>query len=281
MKSARIVVWLASSTAACVACSDAFDGFQRAGTRSASEDREAGSRVSDRGDQDAATGVPSQEDPPRDAQAATDPHATDSSASSGSTCMPQSCSALHAECGAISDGCNGTLDCGGCSLPMMCGGGGLRNRCGCTAQTCTSLNAECGTISDGCGSVVDCGTCAAPNSCGVATPNRCSCTPTTCAAEQAECGVISDGCNGTLSCGSCGLGALCGLSVPNRCGVLPCVPTTCSDIGATCGPLMDDCGGNVDCGKCDKDYQCVEHQCVCKPGKTCNSGPGGGTDDDD
>ncbi|HEX2879563.1 MAG TPA: hypothetical protein VHO25_08495, partial [Polyangiaceae bacterium] len=56
----------------------------------------------------------------------------------------------------------------------------------------------------------------------------------------------------------------------------PCVPVTCSEIGATCGPLMDGCGHTLNCGKCPKDFECKEQRCVCKPDKSCNSGPGGG-----
>jgi hypothetical protein len=35
-------------------------------------------------------------------------------------------------CGAISNGCNGTVNCGTCTAPQTCGGGGTPNVCGCT-----------------------------------------------------------------------------------------------------------------------------------------------------
>lgn len=46
-------------------------------------------------------------------------------------CTPATCESLGAECGSPSDGCGGTLDCGTCAAPYVCGG--LEpNRCGCT-----------------------------------------------------------------------------------------------------------------------------------------------------
>ena len=45
-------------------------------------------------------------------------------------CVPTTCSALGATCGAISDGCSGTLSCGQCPSPETCGGGGVANACG-------------------------------------------------------------------------------------------------------------------------------------------------------
>jgi hypothetical protein len=45
-------------------------------------------------------------------------------------CMPTSCSAHGAKCGALPDGCGGTLDCGSCAAPQTCGGGGTPNVCG-------------------------------------------------------------------------------------------------------------------------------------------------------
>jgi len=39
-------------------------------------------------------------------------------------CTPTTCSAQGATCGGIPDGCGGTLDCGTCTAPNTCGGGG-------------------------------------------------------------------------------------------------------------------------------------------------------------
>lgn len=54
-----------------------------------------------------------------------------------SGCMPgcdtaTTCEARGKNCGTISDGCGGTLDCGTCSSWLTCGGGGTDNVCGAT-----------------------------------------------------------------------------------------------------------------------------------------------------
>jgi hypothetical protein len=39
-------------------------------------------------------------------------------------CKPTTCMALGKNCGPVSDGCTGTLQCGSCSPPLKCGGHG-------------------------------------------------------------------------------------------------------------------------------------------------------------
>jgi hypothetical protein len=46
------------------------------------------------------------------------------------TCGPKTCQSIGANCGQVSDGCGGALECGGCSAPEVCGGGGVANACG-------------------------------------------------------------------------------------------------------------------------------------------------------
>jgi hypothetical protein len=41
-------------------------------------------------------------------------------------CVKKSCQDLGAQCGSVDDGCNGTLDCGNCDAPKICG---TRNEC--------------------------------------------------------------------------------------------------------------------------------------------------------
>ena len=48
----------------------------------------------------------------------------------GSTCVPQTCAGLGFNCGAASDGCGGTLQCGTCTAPETCLGGGIPGQCG-------------------------------------------------------------------------------------------------------------------------------------------------------
>jgi hypothetical protein len=45
-------------------------------------------------------------------------------------CTPQSCASQAKNCGSVSDGCGGTLNCGVCAAGQSCGGGGVANRCG-------------------------------------------------------------------------------------------------------------------------------------------------------
>ena len=48
----------------------------------------------------------------------------------GCTCTPTTCAAQGKNCGTILDGCGGTLTCGTCTAPQICGGGGTANVCG-------------------------------------------------------------------------------------------------------------------------------------------------------
>src|SRR5471030_648441 len=68
----------------------------------------------------------------------------DNGSNSGSaTCGLTSCSQQNAMCGPIGDGCGGAIDCGSCTTPESCGGGGTLFTCGgtgsggsCTPRTC-------------------------------------------------------------------------------------------------------------------------------------------------
>ena len=85
------------------------------------------------------------------------------------------CEEAEAQCGMMSDGCGGTLDCGQCLEDEECG---LEepNQCTntrCEASDCASLNAECGSIDNGCGRMIDCGVCTGDAPCGMVAPNRC------------------------------------------------------------------------------------------------------------
>src|SRR5262249_26139695 len=60
-------------------------------------------------------------------------------------CARVTCASLGKNCGTTSDGCGGTLTCGGCTAPQTCGGGGVANVCGpCTATTsCVAQASTC------------------------------------------------------------------------------------------------------------------------------------------
>lgn len=199
----------------------------------------------------------------------------DGGADGGSTqlCSLVSCASAMANCGPVGDGCGGYLNCGTCTPPQTCGGGGVPSQCGgsmgCTARTCLSQNANCGPVGDGCGSIINCGTCSGVGeTCGGGgTPNRCGtsgsglvdggCTPLAACPMGLNCGPIADGCGGTISCGTCSvMGQTCGGGgMANVCGASnSCVPRTCAQAQATCGRVGDGCGAlTMDCGTCDID----------------------------
>jgi len=86
-------------------------------------------------------------------------------------CTPLTCQQQNINCGPAGDGCGGLLNCGSCTTPAICGGGGP-GQCGapdtgtCTPMTCQQLGFNCGPAGDGCGGLLDCGTCVAPDTCG-------------------------------------------------------------------------------------------------------------------
>ncbi len=164
----------------------------------------------------------------------------------GICCTPTTCAAHNAECGTIPNGtCPQSLDCGSCTRPNTCGGGGTANVCGCTPTTCAAQGKNCGTISDGCTGTLDCGTCTGSDTCGGGgTANVCGCTSRTCADVGASGGTISDGCGGTLDCaasctddGGCASTEFClnGRCAPKSAFQRPCVGMNECRSGCCCG----------------------------------------------
>jgi len=192
------------------------------------------------------------------------------------TCDPLTECPEDVNCGTIADGCGGLLQCGQCTAPDICGGGGTPNQCGssCTLTTCAAAGATCGSIADGCGGVLNCGTCTQGTCGGGGTANVCgtpACTPRTCASFGATCGSIGDGCGRTLNCGTCDSPAFCGGGGPNTCGTNACTPTDCGT--ANCGTVGDGCGNAITCGTCPQGSVCGAggpNKCgpVCTP-RTC------------
>ena len=168
------------------------------------------------------------------------------SGGNSSSCTPTTCAALGFDCGVNADGCGGTVDCGACSAPEMCGVGGF-SKCGnpsitadgsvnCTPKTCADLGYDCGKASDGCGNAIDCSAtpCSGNAYCGGGGFDKCggdvndaggpACTLRTCASLGYDCGAAIDGCGGTLSCGTCTAPLVCGAGKPNVCGSnVPCM----------------------------------------------------------
>jgi hypothetical protein len=89
-----------------------------------------------------------------------------------SSCSPLTCAQQSINCGPAGDGCGNQIDCGSCTAPETCGGGGVPGVCGvidsgnCPAQTCAQQNIQCGPAGDGCGNLIQCGNCAPPQTCG-------------------------------------------------------------------------------------------------------------------
>ena len=178
-------------------------------------------------------------------------------------CTPATCEAAGKNCGALPDGCGGTLQCGSCPAGQTCAGGGVANVCGaggaCTPTTCAAAGATCGQISNGCAGTLQCGTCPSGQTCGGGgAPNVCgACTPVTCAQLGTNCGEVQDHCGGTLQCGTCPAGETCGANGrANVCGIGPCTPSTCAQLGANCGAAGDGCGGTLRCGSCPAGQTC-------------------------
>ncbi len=187
----------------------------------------------------------------------------------GSSCTKRTCAEAGADCGPVADGCGGLIECGTCTAPASCGGGGIASKCGgttgCVPKTCTDLGAKCGPQGDGCGKAIDCGTCPTGETCGGAgILNTCgkpgggdggTCTAKTCTDLGYNCGPAADGCGKLLDCGTCTkAGEICGGGgLANVCGTgtSTCTKKTCADYGANCGPVADGCGGTItSCGTC-------------------------------
>lgn len=85
----------------------------------------------------------------------------------GSSSGPALCLAANANCGTISDGQGGTVNCGSCDAPQTCGGAGAANQCGCKVMACPAGGAgdSCGAVPDGCGGTVNCGSCPTGQTC--------------------------------------------------------------------------------------------------------------------
>jgi hypothetical protein len=177
-------------------------------------------------------------------------------AADAGSCVPRTCSSLGATCGTPGDGCGGTLHCGVCTAPEVCGGAGT-HRCGVIAE------AECGQIR-AFGELLNCGGCPNGTTCGGGGPFRCgvgSCQPLTCAQQHAGPGITGDGCGGLIDCSTGGT------PVPLSWCVTPliqrCVPKplACRQLGFNCGVVQSACGPSVDCGTCLAPQICQNNRC--------------------
>ena len=192
--------------------------------------------------------------------------------STGTSNGPALCMAANANCGTIPDGHGGTVNCGTCTAPETCGGGGTANQCGCTTKTCPAGNTgdSCGTVPNGCGGTLSC-TCVSGDTCSGTSNGTCqpACVPMTCGSGGvgSMCGTLSDGCGGQITC-SCPVGDTCTSGTCQTGG--GCTPTTCSAQGKNCGSIPDGCGGTLSCGTCPVNATCTNNVCVAQ---TCTPNP--------
>jgi hypothetical protein len=180
------------------------------------------------------------------------------------SCTPASaaviCAAAKAatgvECGFISNGCGGIVECDtnvtgfGCQTGQSCGVRGIANHCDPqeTPDECLGLGRTCGDITSSCtGLKVHCGDCITGQVCnsnGVCGP---PCAAKTCADfAQYECGSFSDGCGGTVTCGTCPNG-VCDQATNSCCTTKQCAV----DYAGHCGAgLSNGCGQGTEACAC-------------------------------
>jgi hypothetical protein len=220
-------------------------------------------------------------------------------------CVPQTCGSLGYTCGKNGDGCGGTIDCGSCTAPAICGGGGY-SKCGtgtapsadgggastCVPATCQSLGYDCGPAADGCGGLLQCGAdggaCPAPQFCGGGGFDVCgagdggalssdggpACTPATCQSLAYDCGKAGDGCGGMIDCGSCNPSEYCGGGGFDRCGGSTGLQPDGGPVAPcqpkTCADLGYDCGAAGD--GCGGLLQCGTDGGTCPAPQFCGGG---------
>jgi len=208
-----------------------------------------------------------------EADAATDAAAPPDTNSAPDVATPQGCvndpTACEGKCGLLVTACGMIVDCGGCSLGTVCGGGGP-NVCG--TGVCTSYCGTAGSCgkSDGCASV--CfgvrGKCPTGQICSTTT-NACECDPNTCNG----CCATDGTCDTACACGGQGKACCTGskntpCQAPLTCGggqgatasTCGCTPSCAT---ATCGQ-DDGCGGFCLAGSCPSTGQtCDQGVCVC------------------
>lgn len=159
------------------------------------------------------------------------------------------------ECGVISNGCGGLVDCTStdaadfsCPKGKTCGGAGVPNRCAPAEPPteCIAAGYTCGTLPSACGGTITCGVCDATQNqvciiaqgasagvCGVA----CNLPQKTCGTDYAQgCGVqLDNNCwPNKLDC-ACPAGDVCSSNTPGT-------PGTCS-MPAACGKYTNGSNG--------------------------------------
>eukprot|EP00727_Mastigamoeba_balamuthi_P008559 m51a1_g4325 hypothetical protein (1522) ;mRNA; r:85386-91550 len=182
----------------------------------------------------------------------------------------------NAQCGSVSDGCEGSVSCGSCRSGFACQDFQCAQKCTPrrAQDVCRERGLRCGQVDLGCNVAGDCGQC--PRTRGswrdagtqqVCRNGQCvdpqpQCTPNDKVCADRQCGTFDDGCGNKVLCGSCDSGAVCDAG---RC-TAACTPSdTCSSQGFTCGRISDGCSGTVSCGTCPSGQSCVQNKCAARP----------------
>ena len=165
-------------------------------------------------------------------------------------CVPKTCDqvigdfaslGIPIECGSLPDGCEGSIECGGCAEGSVCGANGQNFICGCEENTCANFagGVECGVIPTRCGGQQDSDL--LRQLLGrvlVCLDNECVCPP---------------GVNCDTGCGDRCVGQE--VCVDGQCcePTYPCADNECSPPGG----LPDGCGGVAQCPPCGNGEDCV------------------------
>lgn len=207
------------------------------------------------------------------------------------TCMPETdgefCTRLVKTCGEVTDvdncGDSRTADCGMCTAPATCGGGGTPNVCACPGQSdqafCDAYGAVCGPLTqvDECGQMrtVTCGACMNPEQCGAVTPNQCDCPDdqAVCVSIGKQCGVVDVtgqcGNKTMVDCGGCQANASCSANLCEcDAGFMPDGGGNCVDVDE-CATGADDCGANALCMNVPGGFMCACDAGYAGDGITC------------
>jgi hypothetical protein len=185
------------------------------------------------------------------------------------------------ECGAISNGCGGIVDCGGCPPGKACGVRGVANKCDPyeLPPECAALGKNCGTVPSACGGTVDCGVCPTGQVCNANGVCGQPCSPLNCSSPglAGMCGKqFADGCNGHFDCNctspmvcttsAAGMAGMC--MTANTCATYSATGATgaaCSNAASPTFPKGD--GTNLTC-KCTAPGVCVSGGKVVTGGAT-------------
>ena len=159
------------------------------------------------------------------------------------------------------DHCVQCVDNTECTAPQTCGGGGMANKCGCTATTCNALNQTCGSASDGCSGTLMCDNGMDGNEtdvdCGGAASGPGNHCPTRCAKGKM--------CNAGSDCVATANNCVDGVCCNTACGAI-CQACNLSGTVGTCSPIAE---GTNDAGKCDNGHGGCGGKCTCNGAGAC------------